>query len=153
MAGGITVRIDGLDELRAKLNSNRADVPVRRFLDRGAIFIQSRARAFAPVDTGRYRNSISYDSPTDRSRRIGPNVFYGPFIEFGTRAHWPPPGAMAGWAQRHGMTDYQARLGVARGGTKAHRVMGRAAEAAGPFLTSQVPVLAAELEAAYARGD
>ena len=35
-SGQITVRIEGLEELRDKLQSSRADVPVQRFLDRAA---------------------------------------------------------------------------------------------------------------------
>lgn len=150
-SGGITVQIHGLDALRGKLHSSRADVPIGRFLDRGVIYTQSQARAKAAVDTGRLRNSIATESPSLRLRRIGPNTNYAEFVEFGTRAHWPPPGAMSGWARRHGMTDYAARRAIARKGTKARPFMGPAAEAAQPFMRSLVPILAAEIESAFSR--
>ena len=147
--GGITVRIDGLDALQRKLVGARADAPVARFLDRGALLIQRGAREKATVDTGRMRNSIGVESPSLRERRIGPNVDYAEHVEFGTRPHWPPPGAMSGWARRHGMSDYQARRSVAMKGTKAQPFMQSAADEAEGGIRMLVPVLASELESAY----
>lgn len=152
MAGGITVTIRGLDDLRRKLGSGRIEGPVNRFLDRGAIFVQGEARRHAPTDTGRLRNSIGIQSPSNRARRIGPNTSYARFVEEGTRPHWPPPGALAGWAGRHGLTDYQARRAIAMHGTKAQPYMQPAAEAAEGQIRSFVPLLAAEIEAAYQGG-
>lgn len=148
---GITIHIEGLDKLRGKLNDRRADVPVRRFLDRGAIYMQTRARAKVSVDTGRTRNSIAVSSPTDRMRHIGPNVFWGPFIEFGTRPHWPPVGALAGWAHRHGTSDYAVRRKIGMFGTKPKPFLAPAAEETEGFIRTIVPVLAGEIESAYAK--
>jgi HK97 gp10 family phage protein len=150
-SGGITVKIHGLEPLKRKLHSARADAPVQRFLDRGSIFTQSRARENAPVDRGRLRNSIGIEKPTVRSRRIGPNVNYAEWVETGTRPHWPPPGALAGWARRHGVSEYAVRRKIGLYGTKAQPYMRPAAEAAEPFMRSLVPILAAEIEVAYAR--
>lgn len=149
ISGGITIRVEGLDELRAKLDGSRVDGPVARFLDRGAIIIQGKARTKAPVDTGRLRNSIGVESPTSRSRRVGPSVFYGEWVETGTRPHWPPVGALDGWARRHGMTDYQARRSIAMSGTKPQPYMQPAAEEAQAVLPGLVSVLAAEIESAF----
>lgn len=151
-SGGITIRIHGLNELRGKLNGRRADAPVSRFLDRGAIFIQSRARENAPVDRGQLRNRIGVEKPTTRSRRIGPNLPYGEFVETGTRPHFPPPAALDGWAKRHGFPNgfVVARM-IARKGTRAQPYMGPAAEAAEGHIRTLVPILAAEIESAYAR--
>lgn len=147
---GIVVTIHGLDALRAKLHGERADAPVNRFLDRGAIYMQTRARAKAPVDTGRLRNSIAVSTPAMRVRHIGPNVHYGPYPEFGTRPHMPPKGALAGWASRHGTTDASMRNAIARKGTKAQPYMRPAAEETTAFVQRLVPILAGEIEAAYA---
>lgn len=147
--GSITIRIEGLDALQRKLVGSRADAPVARFLDRGALIVQRGAREKVTVDTGRLRNSIGVESPTQRSRRIGPNVEYGEYVEYGTRPHWPPPGAMSAWARRHGMSDYQARRSVAMKGTKAQPFMQPAADDAEGGLRALVPVLAAELESAF----
>lgn len=148
-SGGITVRIEGLDALQRKLVGSRADAPVKRFLDRGALVIQSGARKKAPVDTGRLRNSIGVEVPSMRERRIGPNVDYGEWVETGTRPHWPPPGALATWARRHGMSEYAVRRKIGLYGTKAQPFMQPAADEAEAPITALVSVLAAELESAY----
>lgn len=151
MATQITVRIEGLDTLLAKLTPQRADGPINRFLDRGAIYIQSRAREKAPVDTGRLRGSIGIESPGNRQRIIGANTEYAEYVETGTRPHFPPPSALAGWVSRHGGGDpYALALHISKVGTQAHPYMRPAAEAGESFIKSLVPTLAAELENAYA---
>lgn len=57
--------------------------------------VQSRARELAPVDTGRLRASIVSSGLERDARgafvRIGTNVFYAGFVEFGTRYMAPQP--------------------------------------------------------------
>ena len=149
ISGGVTVRIDGLDELRSKLNGSRADAPVGRFLDRGAILIQGKARSKASVDTGRGRNSIGTESPTLRSRRIGPNAEHMVYVETGTRPHWPPPGALADWAARHGVSEYAVRRKIGLFGTEAKPYLQPAADESEGPIAALVPVLAAEIESAF----
>ena len=155
MAEMIVVKIEGLEQLRAKLTSSRVDGPVNRFLDRGAIFIQGAARRHAPVDQGRLRNSIGVETSGRRERRIGPNAEHGPFVEMGTRPHFPPPAALEGWARRHGFGPgggFLVAKKIAATGTKAQPYMRPAAEEGEAFIRPQVAVLAAEVEAAYAGG-
>lgn len=148
-SGAITVKIHGDKELIQKLKEDRASGPVNRFLDRAAFFVQGQARRHAPVDRGRLRNSIGTESPNDRMRRIGPNTFYAEWVETGTRPHWPPPGALAGWASRHGMSEYAIRRKIGLYGTKAQPYMQPAADDAIPFIPTLIPVLAAEIESAF----
>ena len=156
MSTQITVKVEGLEQAVAKLTPQRANGPIGRFLDRGAIYIQSRARENAPVDTGRLRGSIGIDAPSDRMREIGANTDYAEYVEKGTSAHFPPPSALQGWALRHGFSGPQAGFLVARAisrsGTKPRPYMKPAAEAGEAFVKSLVPTLAAELEAAYSGG-
>ncbi len=149
MATQITVKIEGLDKAVAKLTPQRANGPIGRFLDRGAIYIQSRAREKAPVDTGRLRGSIGVESPSDRQRVIGANTDYAEYVETGTRPHFPPPSALAGWAARHGMEPYAVARAISISGTKAQPYMKPAAESGESFVKSLIPTLAAELEAVY----
>lgn len=153
MASQIHIRIEGLDEAVAKLTPQRADGPIGRFLDRGANYIQSRARENAPVDTGRLRNSIGVESPTKRSREIGANTDYAEYVETGTRPHFPPPSALHGWALRNGFSGpragFLAARAISRSGTKAQPYMRPAAESGESFIKTLVPTLAAELESAY----
>ncbi len=46
--------------------------------------IQSVAQSIAPVKTGKLRNSIGIRYTSATRAVIGPNVLYGPFLEFGT---------------------------------------------------------------------
>lgn len=153
MAGQqITVHIEGLEQAIAKLTPARANGPIGRFLDRGAIYIQSQAREKAPVDTGRLRGSIGVESPSDRQRIIGANTDYAEYVETGTRPHFPPPSALEGWAARHGYGPgggFLVARAIARSGTKAQPYMKPAAESGETFVKSLIPTLAAEIEAAY----
>jgi len=76
------------------------------------------------VDTGLLRSPngirvLFYNS--NMAASVGSNLFYAPFVEFGTRPHWPPKGALQRWAERHGMDDeFPIRRAIARYGTLAH---------------------------------
>lgn len=132
------VVIEGLAEFMERLRAGVAG-PVRRFLESAAIAVQSAARERAPVDTGRLRADIGYEldeSSPPLWAKVGPNVFYGPYMEYGTGtladgaggkggAHRPPSSALAGWAQRHGGLNpfLVARAIGARGGLRPRRYM------------------------------
>lgn len=147
--GSITVEIEGLDKLRKKLQGERADKPVGRFLDRSAALVQGGARKNAPVDQGRLRNSIGTEVSGPRERKIGPSAEHGEWVEMGTRPHWPPPGALAGWAKRHGMDEFAVRQKIGLYGTKKQPFLGPAAEEAEPAIAALVPLLASEIESAF----
>lgn len=50
-----------------------------------ALAIEGDAKRKAPVDTGRLRNSITHERSDDElSARVGTNVEYAPYQEFGT---------------------------------------------------------------------
>lgn len=148
-AGMIIVRIDGLDELRAKLTSTRAEPPVQRFLDRAAIFIQGQARIHAPVDTNVLRGSVTVETTGKHERSIGTNKDYGPYVEFGTRPHFPPVAAITPWAKRHRLEPFAVARAIGMRGTKAQPFMRPAAVAGEAMVKTLVPILAAEIEAAY----
>lgn len=57
-------------------------------LRKTALAITADARAFAPVDTGNLRNSITA-TITDRDAEIGPTASYGAFVEYGTSRNAP----------------------------------------------------------------
>lgn len=47
------------------------------------ILVESAAKGFAPVDTGRLRASITHDAD-ETGAVIGTNVEYAPYVELGT---------------------------------------------------------------------
>jgi HK97 gp10 family phage protein len=50
--------------------------------------IQEKAQGFCPVDTGALQASITIDPLDDQGKtiigRVGPHMFYAPFVEFGS---------------------------------------------------------------------
>jgi hypothetical protein len=89
------------------------------------------ARKNAPVDTGRLRASIV---PEVRRRErtiegiVGSNVVYAPYMELGTRPHWPPMDALEVWARRHGTSAFIVARAISRRGTKALHYLKRAVD-------------------------
>lgn len=89
----IKITITGMDSLdtavRAKIE--RIKTQVSAAVQGAGIDCQAGAKQDCPVDTGRLRSSIQY-VPTGRySCQVGTNVFYGKFVELGTRKMGPRP--------------------------------------------------------------
>lgn len=123
----ITIHITGDEELkRALRNPALLDKPIRDFLEKATRNIEGRAKELAPVDTGRYRSSISSEVK-DRQGSVISGVAYGRFIEYGTRPHWPPVVALQPWARRHGFPSaFLVARAIARRGTRAKKVFEKA---------------------------
>lgn len=152
----ITIRVEGLAEVRSKLDANRlAAGPARRMLTRSAIAVQSNARSRAHVDTGRRRADISYDIDAagfPRHAKIGNNVEYAPYAEEGRGAGgMPPEGAIAGWAARHGIPAeavFPIRRAIGRRGTKGDHALRDGLNASKPAIAGFVGIMAREIEGA-----
>jgi len=105
----IKIELKGDGELRAtiaKMSKEIAD-EVKRETYASGLEVQKRAkerlREFSAWDTGNLANSILVDMVDDgKNAEIGPVAPYGPYVEYGTRPHFPPPDALEGWAKRHG---------------------------------------------------
>lgn len=158
------VRIKGLAELKGKLNIGLIAGPLRTFLTRAAILVQSRARERAPVDTGRLRADIAFEVDGGTPpiwARVGNNVFYAPYVEYGTGTqtdgpggggrHWPPAGALSGWAGRHGFGPgggfIVARAIGRRGGLRPRRYLRDALDAALSGIEGLFGALSRDIEA------
>lgn len=62
------------------------DEAVARALEKMGLVAERYAKEYAPVDTGRLRNSITHEAaPDEGAVYIGTNVEYAPYQEFGTR--------------------------------------------------------------------
>lgn len=116
MSEGIT--IEGAEEFIGKLAPSLLVRPLRRLLQRAAIYTQGEARELAPVDTGRLRSSLDYEIDENDPplwAKVGTSVFYAPYQEYGT-------GAFA-----EGDTGLGASLGSiggpARGGIRPKRYL------------------------------
>jgi HK97 gp10 family phage protein len=90
------------------------------------MIIQRDAKIGAPVDTGRLRASITpsvADLGDVVQGVVGSNVTYAPYMELGTRPHWPPISALEVWARRHGTEPYLVARAIARRGTAARKFL------------------------------
>ncbi len=125
----IDVRIIGLEALQAGVAAGPATLAaeVRTAMVAGSLLMEGTARTLAPKDTGRLAGSITHTisgGGASLTSRIGPSVAYGLFVETGRRAGTPPPvGAVAGWANRHGMNPFVLARSIGRKGTRARPFM------------------------------
>lgn len=61
------------------------DQAIARALETIGLVAERYAKEYAPVDTGRLRNSITHETaPEEGAVYIGTNVEYAPYQEFGT---------------------------------------------------------------------
>lgn len=85
-----------------------------RSLNESALLVRARAVPKAPVSTGQLRNSIQIEvNPTAMSADVKVIAKHGPFVEYGTRAHFPPPDALLGWVMRTFGVDQKEGKGIA----------------------------------------
>lgn len=160
------IKIQGLQELITKLDANALlGPPLRIAFQRSALMLESMAKQITPVDTGRLRSSITHsiDSrPVPLWGQTGTKTYYAPFVEFGTKPHWPPLSAMQPWARRHGFPEGQtgaflvARAIATRGtikrfGYKGAGMFKGALEAGGGKVQSMFDRAAREIEELWGR--
>lgn len=121
----ISITIPNLPRLTRNVNAAPATLQtdLHTTLTASGLLVEATGRSLAPRDTGRLQGSIHSRPGSGLSVEIGPSVAYGLFVEKGTRAHFPPPGALGGWARRHGMSPFALARGISRRGTKAQPFM------------------------------
>jgi HK97 gp10 family phage protein len=119
----LRLEIRGLRETQDKMEQMARDLSgdaMLRGMRDATLIVERDAKKNVPVDTGRLRASITpevqWQSKTLRGV-VGTNVFYGPYVETGTRPHWPPRGALSVWARRHGMSEGVVRYSISKFGT------------------------------------
>lgn len=153
----VNVRIIGVENLRAKLTPAIAGRPVRRFFERGTILIFNSAVRNAPVDQGRLKGSVAREidpAPLPLWGKTGTNVEYGADVEFGTPPHYVSASELDPWARRKGIAGGGAAVSdwISERGTQAQPWLYPALESNEAAIKALVPVLAAEIEQAYANG-
>lgn len=128
MPDAINVEIRGLEEAQRKAEQLVTDMfgePMLEAMRDSTLYVQRDAKRLAPVDTGRLRASIT---PSIRQENgilgvVGSNVKYAPYMELGTKPHWPPLSALETWARRHGTTAFLVARAIAMRGTKAREFL------------------------------
>lgn len=121
----VTATTQGLDGITKELaNFEKKEIHnVRQVVEGAAIFCTGKAKKNVSrpypegaIDTGQLRDNITYEEIITQegvTYRVGTNVLHGPFIEMGTRPHFPPLGdentGLMRWVIRH--------MGAAKGKT------------------------------------
>jgi HK97 gp10 family phage protein len=121
---GLKVEFVGADE--ATKTFNRIDeetaYKIQKQIVKSGLIIETNAKKAAPSDTGRLRSSIQTEIKDNGfTAQVFSDVNYAPHVEYGTKAHFPPPSALQGWARRHNMTgmEFLIARSISRRGTKA----------------------------------
>lgn len=104
----------------AEAFSRAGEVAVRELsnaLERTASIVEKKAKEYSPINYGNLRGSIHTEGPTAAANNIqvivGTNTIYAPYMEYGTRPHFPPVRALQNWA-RHKLGDERLAFPVAR---------------------------------------
>lgn len=90
------IRIDGAAEGRRMKQlfesvSDQVATESERELERAVLQMENDAKAMAPVDTGRLRNSIGHRKVSHAEWEVGTNVPYAELVEYGTKHTKPQP--------------------------------------------------------------
>lgn len=111
---GITVDFSELYAFGAHLEDvSREALPLARAaIQKTAADIKREAQAFAPIDTGNLRSSITYETKSLASSveaEIGPTASYGHYVEYGTSRM--APHAYLGPAFDRNVSQFEQALG------------------------------------------
>lgn len=120
---------------RALKTGDFAVKPAMEFISRSTLQLMSKAIENAPVGVsgggGGLRGSISsHFEDNGLTGIVGSDLSYAPYVEQGTRPHWPPFGAgssLARWARAKGIPAFLVARRIAQRGTPAQKFMERAA--------------------------
>lgn len=139
----VTVSITGQREVRAAFAKLARLAPdkLRDAIADSTIKIHSEARQNVVTDVGFLKNNINFEvNGSGLTGEVRVNSHYGPYVEFGTRPHFPPVEPLEEWARRHGMppgTGFLIARKIARYGTPAQPFLFPAAEAErNPFVAA-----------------
>lgn len=131
----MSAEIKGLKEIQRNMEKAVKDLrgtPIVNAMRDATLMVTRDAKINAPVDTGRLRASITPEvsSAAEEVRGVvGSNVVYAPYVELGTRPHWPPISALEVWARRHHTSAFLVARAISRRGTPAVEYLKKAFDA------------------------
>lgn len=115
----------------------------RPAVSRSVLFGEGLAKKLVAKDTRHLARSITNEVRSAAGSVRGTwgtalSPHYGPDVEYGTRPHWPPVAALAGWARRHGVSPYAVAASIAKHGTKAQPFMRPSFRQAAPKIRQEL---------------
>ena len=123
----VTLTTEGFKELQRELKK-MTEVQVEQFKKEvyaSGLDVQRKAKenlkGMGAWELGNLANTILVDRVDGgKNAEIGPTAPYGPYVEYGTKPHFPPPDALEGWARRHGMDSaWPICVAISKHGTPA----------------------------------
>ena len=96
----IKIKVEGIEQLIANMGQAGGMVEplLRTALNRSAIDIKETAKSEAPVAFGKLKGSIKHDVKKYEAM-VWASEKYAPFVEYGTKPHFPPIAPLERWAQ------------------------------------------------------
>ena len=121
----------GIKELADRLKSDPISTPINGMLLALTTFIIRMARGYTPVYLGDLRDSYEFEmsggaGPVSDFVFIGSPLKYAPYVEFGTRPHWPPRAALLAWAASKGIEVFLVQRAIATRGTFGIHMLAKA---------------------------
>jgi len=103
----------------------------------------------APDDTGGLAKSHEFRWSRTGGGQVISTKKYAGWVDQGTRPHWPPPGALRGWARRHGIPEFLVQRKIAREGTPATHYMAEGMSKAAALLPKGMRRMEVRIEQAW----
>jgi len=93
----IEAKIMGDKEIQRKIEllAKKNNKAVKEVIEKAVIIVEGNAKEKCPVVTNRLRSSITHEVKSIGEKhigKVGSNVEYAPYVEFGTRPHLAPIG-------------------------------------------------------------
>lgn len=121
----VKITLKGMDALMKEIERQKSKTAlIKQEVLASALDIKSQAqdnaRALKAIDSGNLRNSIIAETTRNGlSAEIGSPLPYAPYVEFGTRAHFPPMEALEDWARKHKIPVFLVARAIAKRGLPA----------------------------------
>jgi hypothetical protein len=132
----VSVKVIGADKAAAAVRALAKLAPekLKQAVAESTLKIHGDARRNCPTDVGFLKSSIVFEVTQNDglTGEVRVNSKHGPFVEYGTRPHFPPVEPLEDWARRHGMppgTGFLIARKIAKYGTPAQPFLFPAAEA------------------------
>jgi hypothetical protein len=157
----LQIRVDGAARLRNRAARGETvyDLPTREAIQAILNGVRKEAQARAPRDTGRLQRSLKVkvdNRPVPRFGTVYSSLPYARAVHDGRRAgaRMPPPGALAGWAGRHGFTGslFVLARSIGRKGIAGRPFLRTAARNAKGRMDAELRRAAKKIEARWKAG-
>lgn len=150
------ITLTGFDELIQKVEpGSLLGPPIRNFFKLATLATQYEVQSRTKIWKGPFRASITPEvdsSEIPQWGKVGTNMLpLGYYIEYDTSPHWPPPGALAEWAEWHGMKEFLVQRAISIHGTKGAFMFRDGFEAAKPKVEALADQAAKEIEVEFGK--